>query len=172
MIHSKTKCSFGRLNHIFQSMEINNRLCNESDESGSADLGNLSDESSDEILSEIETAQNEPMDNVKMTKTKQVHHVSMVTTRLLDLKWMGKEHRRAVMKRLMSKTVETFPDIFKGSRNGDIKKCTRWWENKDNLRQHEHVTRLGRAFLEWQFQKGAMENFRGTTRKLFLEEDK
>ena len=63
--NSKTKCSFGRLDRIFQSMEINNRLCNESDESESADLGNLSDESSDEILSEIETARDEPMDEVK-----------------------------------------------------------------------------------------------------------
>ena len=76
---------------------------------------------------------------------------------------MEQEHRRAGMKRLMSKTVDNFPDIFKGSRNGDIKKCTRWWENKHNLRQHTNKTRKsfsrvtiskrGNGGLSWNYKK-------------------
>ena len=49
------------------------------------------------------------------------------------VRWMKRESESENFKKLISRAVQEFPDVFRGSYKANIMKASRWWRQRDDF---------------------------------------
>lgn len=99
------------------------------------------------LPSEATEDSKEPTTTSGAPSFKRRHHVNSLSERLIVTQWMVKEAAVAGPRKVISKAVPEFPQIFCGTPCANLEKARRWWRNKEKTLslEDEHVVTIART---------------------------